>query len=103
MKTGEIEALRYPRNPLDVLAQQVVACVAVDAWSVPALFDLVRGAYPYRDLSAPAFESVLKLVSGRLADRTGRFRPFVLGGYSQGATVPDIALGTGTDQRRLEG
>ena len=37
---------------LDVLAQQVVACVAVDRWDVPALFDLVRGAYPYRDLSA---------------------------------------------------
>ncbi|MEJ7638095.1 MAG: hypothetical protein WKF75_08990 [Singulisphaera sp.] len=39
--------------------------MAVDAWSVPALFDLVRGAYPYRDLSPSAFEGVLKLISGR--------------------------------------
>ena len=65
MLRGEVESLRVPTSPLDVLAQQVVACVAVDAWSVPALFDLVRGAYPYRDLSPSAFESVLKLVSGR--------------------------------------
>ena len=38
-------------NCLDVLAQQVVACVAMDRWDVPALFDLVRRAYPYRDLT----------------------------------------------------
>ena len=37
----------------------------MEPWDVPALFDLVRGAYPFHDLSAEAFESVLKLVSGR--------------------------------------
>ena len=65
MLRGEVEALRVPTGCLDVLAQQVVACVAMDRWDVPALFDLVRGAYPYRDLTASAFESVLKMVSGR--------------------------------------
>ncbi len=65
MLEGGIEHLRVPRGCLDVLAQQVVACVAVEPWDVPALFDLVRCAYPYRDLTAPAFESVLRLVSGR--------------------------------------
>ena len=65
MESGEVEALRVPTNCLDVLAQQVVACVATDRWDVPDLFDLVRRAYPYRDLSAPAFEGVLKMVSGR--------------------------------------
>ena len=54
-----------PRGCLDVLAQQVIACVAMEPWDVPALFDLVRCAYPYRDLTAEAFESVLRLVSGR--------------------------------------
>ncbi len=65
MLEGRIEHLRVPRGCLDVLAQQVVACVAVEPWDVKALFDLVRSAYPYRDLTAPAFESVLRLVSGR--------------------------------------
>ena len=65
MLQGEIEDLAVPRGCLDVLAQQVVACVAMDRWDVPALFDLVRCAYPYRDLTAEAFESVLALVSGR--------------------------------------
>ncbi len=72
MVANEVETLRVPTNCLDILAQQVVACVAVDAWDVPALFDLVRRAYPYRDLAAEAFEGVLKLVSGRFP--TASFR-----------------------------
>jgi ATP-dependent Lhr-like helicase len=65
MLQGEIEHLQVPKGCLDVLAQQVIACVATETWEVPALFDLVRRAYPFRDLSAEAFESVLRLVSGR--------------------------------------
>jgi ATP-dependent helicase Lhr and Lhr-like helicase len=65
MALGAVEPLRVPTGCLDVLAQQVVACVAVDRWEVSALFDLVRRAYPYRDLTPSAFESVLKMVSGR--------------------------------------
>ena len=72
MLANEVETLRVPTNCLDVLAQQVVACVAVEPWDVPALFDLVRQAYPYRDLSAEAFESVLKLISGRFPVATFR-------------------------------
>jgi ATP-dependent Lhr-like helicase len=72
MLANEVETLRVPTNCLDVLAQQVVACVAMDAWDVPALFDLVRRAYPYRDLSAEAFEGVLRLVSGRFPTATFR-------------------------------
>ncbi len=65
MLRGEIEHLQVPRDCLDVLAQQVVACVAMETWDVPALFELVRRAYPFHDLSAEAFEGVLRLVSGR--------------------------------------
>jgi ATP-dependent Lhr-like helicase len=72
MVEGNIEPLRVPHGCLDVLAQQVVACVAVDRWTVPALFDLVRGAYPYEDLPAEAFESVLAMVTGRFP--TGSIR-----------------------------
>ena len=62
---GDIEPLRVPHGCLDVLAQQVVACVAMDRWNVPELFDMVRGAYPFIDLPAEVFERVLCLVSGR--------------------------------------
>ena len=72
MVANEVETLRVPTNCLDILAQQVVACVAVEAWDAGSLFDLVRQAYPYRDLTAEAFEGVLKLVSGRFPTATFR-------------------------------
>jgi ATP-dependent Lhr-like helicase len=72
MLARDIEHLRVPMNCLDVLAQQIVACVAVEAWSAVELFDLVRQSYAYRELSAEAFESVLRLVSGRFGIETFR-------------------------------
>ncbi len=72
MIRGEIESLRVPHGCLDVLAQQVVACVAMEPWDAAELYDLVRGAYPYHDLTAEAFESVLKLVSGRFPNPSFR-------------------------------
>jgi ATP-dependent Lhr-like helicase len=65
MAAGRVEAIQVPRNCLDVLAQQVVAMAAMDNWEVPALYALVRQAYPYRELSPQAFETVLEMVSGR--------------------------------------
>ncbi len=65
MGTGEIEAIRYPRQPLDVLAQQVVAMVAVDDWSVEGILRVVRRAAPYEQLSEEVFSSVLDLLAGR--------------------------------------
>ena len=51
MRDGEIETTVVPRNPLDVLAQQIVAMVATgDDWRVPELHDLVKRAYPYAEL-----------------------------------------------------
>ncbi|ODU00310.1 MAG: hypothetical protein ABS79_03595, partial [Planctomycetes bacterium SCN 63-9] len=72
MLRGDVEHLRVPTNCLDMLAQQMVAMVAVERWDVPDLFNLVRCAYPYRDLTAEAFESVLKLISGRFRGDTFR-------------------------------
>ena len=65
MGTGEIESIRYPRQPLDVLAQQMVAMVAVDDWSVPDLLAVIRRAAPYEQLSEEVFSSVLDLLAGR--------------------------------------
>jgi ATP-dependent Lhr-like helicase len=65
MHEARIESSRYPRNPLDVLAQQIVAMAAMDAWDVDALFDAVRRAAPFADLSRTVFEGVLDMLSGR--------------------------------------
>ncbi|MFZ2509826.1 MAG: DEAD/DEAH box helicase, partial [Gordonia sp. (in: high G+C Gram-positive bacteria)] len=65
MLTGEIEHLRVPRNPLDILAQQTVAATAVDDVDVNDWFDVVRRAAPYRELTRDVYDGVLDLISGR--------------------------------------
>jgi ATP-dependent Lhr-like helicase len=65
MHEGLIEELRYPRNPLDVLAQQIVAMVALDPWSVGDLAVLVRRAAPFAELPNSALEATLDMLSGR--------------------------------------
>ncbi|MDQ4065858.1 MAG: DEAD/DEAH box helicase, partial [Actinomycetota bacterium] len=65
MRDGAIEEITYPRNPLDVLAQQVVAMVAMDDWKVDELEDVVKRAAPFHDLPRSGLESVLDMLSGR--------------------------------------
>ena len=65
MYRGQVESVHYPRNPLDVLSQQIVAAVAMDDWTVDDLFDLVRSSAPYAALTRSIFESVLDMLSGR--------------------------------------
>jgi ATP-dependent Lhr-like helicase len=65
MTDAAIEELRYPRNPLDVLAQQIVAMVAMDSWSVADLAALVRRAAPYAGLPASALDATLDMLAGR--------------------------------------
>ncbi len=79
MGTGEIESIRFPRQPLDVLAQQVVAMVAVDDWPVPDLLAVIRRAAPYEQLSEEVFSSVLDLLAGRYPSEEFReLRPRVV-------------------------
>jgi ATP-dependent Lhr-like helicase len=76
MRAGAIEAMRYPRNPLDVLAQQIVAMVAMDDWTVEELEALVRRAAPFAELPRSALESVLDMLSGRYpSDEFAELRP----------------------------
>jgi ATP-dependent helicase Lhr and Lhr-like helicase len=78
MREAQVEAITYPRNPLDVLAQQVVAMVAVEDWSVEGLERLVRGAAPFAELPRALFESVLDMLSGRYpSDEFADLRPRV--------------------------
>jgi len=78
MTEGRVEATRHPRNPLDVLAQQVVAMTSVEPWTVDALYAAVRAAAPFAELSRTVFENVLDLLSGRFAsDDFAELRPRV--------------------------
>jgi len=65
MREGAIEALRLPRNPLDVLAQQIVAAVSVDDRTVADTEAMVRRAASFRDLPRDAFVAVLDMLAGR--------------------------------------
>ena len=65
MRDGQIEELKIPHNPLDVLAQQVVAMTAVDDWPVDELERMVRKAAPFGGLTRPLLEAVLDMLAGR--------------------------------------
>ncbi|MDY0062616.1 MAG: DEAD/DEAH box helicase [Myxococcota bacterium] len=67
LHAGDVEPVAYPRNPLDVLAQQVVAEACAGPVQVADLFARVRQAAPYAELSAELFTSLLDLLSGRYA------------------------------------
>ena len=76
MREGRIEELRYPRNPLDVLAQQIIAMVAMDEWTVDELESTVRRAAPYATLPRSALEATLDMLAGRYpSDEFGELRP----------------------------
>ena len=76
MYQGQVESVHYPRNALDVLAQQIVAAVALEDWTVDELLDLVRSAAPYAALTRSIFESVLDMLAGRYpSDEFAELRP----------------------------
>ncbi|GGO66056.1 DEAD/DEAH box helicase [Nonomuraea cavernae] len=79
MRTGQIEELRYPRNPLDVLAQQIVAMTALDEWTVDELEALVKRAAPYATLPRTALEATLDMLAGRYpSEEFAELRPRVV-------------------------
>jgi len=76
MHDGAVEATRYPRNPLDIVAQQVVAMASMDEWDVDELYGLVRRAAPFAELSRAVFDGVLDMLSGRYpSDEFAELRP----------------------------
>ena len=79
MREGLVEEMRYPRNPLDVLAQQIVATCAIDDWGVDDLYALVRRCANFSELSEGAFRETLDMLAGRYpSDRFSGLRPRVV-------------------------
>ncbi|WP_406725184.1 ATP-dependent helicase [Streptomyces sp. GD-15H] len=109
MRKGSIESLRVPANPLDVLAQQIVAMTAMDTWQFDDLLAMVRRAAPFASLPESAFTGVLDMLAGRYpSDAFAELRPRVVwdrvtGGITgrpgaqrlavtSGGTIPDRGL-----------
>ncbi|MGW0732536.1 ATP-dependent helicase [Streptomyces sp. NPDC002851] len=79
MRSGAIESLKVPANPLDVLAQQLVAMTALDTWQVDDLLAMVRRAAPFASLPESAFTAVLDMLAGRYpSDAFAELRPRVV-------------------------
>ncbi|VTU32866.1 ATP-dependent RNA helicase RhlE [Variovorax sp. PBL-H6] len=71
IRRGELDALRVPTAPLDVLAQQIVAETACREWDEDALFALVRRAWPYAQLAREQYDAVVRMLSEGFATRNG--------------------------------
>ncbi len=122
MREGAIESTRIPTNPLDVLAQQVVAACALDAWNVDELYALVRRTASFTTLPRSAYDATLDLLAGRYpSDEFAELRPRLVWdrvtgtvtgrpgaqrlAVTSGGTIPDRGLfgvylvGEGTGRR----
>ncbi len=122
MREGAIESTRIPTNPLDVLAQQVVAACALDAWDVDELYALVRRSASFTTLPRSAYDATLDLLAGRYpSDEFAELRPRLVWdrvtgtltgrpgaqrlAVTSGGTIPDRGLfgvylvGEGTGRR----
>ncbi|HLZ23323.1 MAG TPA: DEAD/DEAH box helicase, partial [Ktedonobacterales bacterium] len=74
---GELDRLIIPDAPLDVLAQQIVAICSAEEWNEDELFDLVRRAYPYRELDRKDYDDLLAMLSEGIASQRGRFGAYL--------------------------
>jgi ATP-dependent Lhr-like helicase len=107
VRRGELDALIMPPQPLDVLAQQIVAEVACQEWDEDALYALVRRAYPYRNLARSDFDAVVRMLAEGFTTRRGARAAYIhrdavhgqlrarrsarLTALTSGGTIPDTA------------
>ena len=73
VRRGELDRVRIPEAPLDILAQQIVAATAAEGeWTEDALYELCRRAYPYRNLTRESFDAVVEMLAKGFATQRGR-------------------------------
>ncbi len=107
VRAGDLDGVRLPQAPLDVLAQQIVAMAAAEEVPEDQLFETVRRAYPYRSLEGREFQQVIEMLSEGVARRLGRTTALVhrdrvhgllrgrrgarLAAITSGGAIPDTA------------
>jgi ATP-dependent Lhr-like helicase len=72
VRRGELDRLELPELPLDILAQQIVAASAPEEWTEADLFQMVRRAYPYRNLTREQFDSVVRMLAEGFSTKRGK-------------------------------
>jgi ATP-dependent Lhr-like helicase len=77
VREGDLDAVRLPEKPLDILAQQIVAACAAQDWDEEELLALCRRAYPYRNLTGEEFEKVVTMLAEGVATSRGRVRAYL--------------------------
>ena len=79
MRSGTLEPLAIPTNPLDVLAQQTVAACALGPISVDSWYEALHRSAPYAELPRALFDSVLEMLAGRYpSDEFAELRPRII-------------------------
>jgi ATP-dependent helicase Lhr and Lhr-like helicase len=108
MRAGELDQLQIPPQPADVLMQQIVACCGAEPWQEDSLFNTLRRAYPYRNLTREAFDALITLLTEGIESTRGRYGAYLLRdgvqhhlhprrgarmiAISNGGAIPDVAL-----------
>jgi ATP-dependent helicase Lhr and Lhr-like helicase len=108
IRQGKLDRLCIPEAPLDVLAQQLVAMCACEEWNEDDLFQMVRRAYPYRELPRSDFDALVEVLSEGITARRGRYGAYLhrdrvqhrlrgrrgsrLVAITNGGTIPESAL-----------
>jgi ATP-dependent Lhr-like helicase len=108
IRQGDLDRLMIPDSPLDVLAQQIVAACSAEEWGEDEMFALVRRAYPYRNLTRPAFDAILEMLAEGIAAKRGRYGAYIhrdrvngklrgrrgarLAAITSGGAIPDNSL-----------
>ena len=110
IRQGDLDRIAIPEAPLDILAQQLVAMCAAEDWNETELFQAVRRAYPYRDLTRAEFDEILAMLSEGIASSRGRYAAYLhrdrvngvirarrgsrLAAITSGGAIPENALYT---------
>jgi len=107
VRRGELDHLEIPEQPLDILAQQIVAAVAAEEWTEDDLFRTVRNAYPYRKLEREQFDAIVRMLAEGFSTKRGRRSTYLhhdavnqrlrgrrgarLAAITSGGAIPDTA------------
>src|SRR5215213_5331022 len=107
VRRGELDHLEIPERPLDILAQQLVASAAAEEWTENDLFEMVRGAYPYRNLEREQFDAIVRMLAEGFTTKRGRRSTYLhhdavnqrlrgrrgarLAAITSGGAIPDTA------------
>ncbi len=108
MRAGELDQLQIPPQPADVLMQQIVACCGAEPWEEDTLYNTLRRAFSYRDLTRQTFDALITLLSEGIESSRGRYGAYLLRdgvqhhlhprrgarmiAISNGGAIPDTAL-----------